>query len=556
MASLESQPQKEGDDHRKRMGKKHKKKTKKERKKIEETQESCGYQKKRYKGLHKVVSPYFFNTENNNGINEKFINGMGILEEDTHSNKDKKGKTVIDNKTIYGDLKNQKGLIQSQVISPCFHDLSLKVYDEAKLSNSNKRKRRKQRSQNAINSVVKRDDNLFVFGVPWVNINANGERKKTKVKWDDGQEDDPDCLGTKKMSRCCLEDFHLTVDSPSGRRVCPSSTEGNGSGAIDAKECKTLDDVLSRYIYKARADNRDTKLPKLQVVSHPLHKEEGYEKETTCEAGNLVLALPAISGNFIEKQNVAEFGSVSKRRRRRRRTDPITHLEDGIVSPYFQTSTALQEVINEIKPMKPCSKNCSVKVSPYFQKASGDIRKGNNGCPAFLDEAGTPVGIKTSLSASQKLEAYRRISGSPVNTWKPPHSPFGLLQEDHSHDPWRVLVICMLLNRTSGTQARRVISELFTMCPDAKTAIEVATGDIEKIIQTLGLQKKRAAMIQRFSQEYLYESWTYVTQLHGIGKYAADAYAIFCSGMWQSVRPTDHMLNYYWEFLYSSKDKF
>ncbi|GAV82478.1 HhH-GPD domain-containing protein [Cephalotus follicularis] len=532
MALLESQPQKE-----------HKKKTKKERRKIEETQESCGYQKKRYKGLHKAVSPYFCNTENNYGINEKLINGIGILEEDTRSNK-----------PMYWDLKNQKGLIQSQVISPCFHDLSLRVDDEAKLRNSNKRKRRKQRSQNAINSVVKRDHNLFVLGVPWVDINANakGQRKKTKIKSDDGQEDDPDSLGTKNMSRCWLEEFHLTVDSPSGRRVSPSSTEANGSGAIDAKECKTLDDVCSRYIYKARADNRVTKLPKLQVVFHPLHKEEGYEKETTCESGNLVLALPAISGNFKEKQSVAEFGNGCKRRRRRR--DPITHLEDGIVSPYFQTSTALQEVINDIKPMKPCSKNCSVKVSPYFQKASGEIRKGNNGCPIFPDDAGTPVGIKTFLSASQKLEAYRRISGSPVNTWKPPRSPFGLLQEDHSHDPWRVLVICMLLNRTSGTQARRVISELFTLCPDAKTAIEVATGDIEKIIQTLGLQKKRAAMIQRFSQEYLYESWTYVTQLHGIGKYAADAYAIFSSGMWESVRPTDHMLNYYWEFLYSSKD--
>ena len=42
---------------------------------------------------------------------------------------------------------------------------------------------------------------------------------------------------------------------------------------------------------------------------------------------------------------------------------------------------------------------------------------------------------------------------------------------------------------------------------------------IEKVIETLGLQKKRAAMIQRFSREYLDDSWTHVTQLHGIGKY-------------------------------------
>jgi len=32
-------------------------------------------------------------------------------------------------------------------------------------------------------------------------------------------------------------------------------------------------------------------------------------------------------------------------------------------------------------------------------------------------------------------------------------------------------------------------------------------------------------------------------------RYAADAYAIFVNGKWDRVTPTDHMLNYYWEFL-------
>lgn len=67
-------------------------------------------------------------------------------------------------------------------------------------------------------------------------------------------------------------------------------------------------------------------------------------------------------------------------------------------------------------------------------------------------------------------------------------------------------------------QARRVISDLFNLCPNAKDAVEVAAEEIEKVIQPLGLQKKRAVMIQRFSEEYLGEDWTHVTQLHGIGK--------------------------------------
>ncbi|KAL7194125.1 hypothetical protein ACSBR1_034525 [Camellia fascicularis] len=120
------------------------------------------------------------------------------------------------------------------------------------------------------------------------------------------------------------------------------------------------------------------------------------------------------------------------------------------------------------------------------------------------------------LAAQKRGQAYKRRT--PDNTWKPPRSPFSLLQEDHAHDPWRVLVICMLLNWTTGVQAGQVISELFSLCPNAKTALEVATEEIEKVIQTLGLQRKRAVMIHRFSQEYLGECWTHVTQPNGVGK--------------------------------------
>lgn len=67
-------------------------------------------------------------------------------------------------------------------------------------------------------------------------------------------------------------------------------------------------------------------------------------------------------------------------------------------------------------------------------------------------------------------------------------------------------------------QARRVIPDLFNICPNAEIATKVALDEIEKVIQSLGLQKKRAIMIQRLSQEYLKDSWTHVTQLHGVGK--------------------------------------
>ncbi|KAI7726689.1 hypothetical protein M8C21_008489 [Ambrosia artemisiifolia] len=178
-------------------------------------------------------------------------------------------------------------------------------------------------------------------------------------------------------------------------------------------------------------------------------------------------------------------------------------------------------------------------VSPYF--------------PRNANEEGEVVVCKKKkkdiLTARQKRDdAYKKKTLD--NTWKPPRSHHNLIQEDHIHDPWRIVVICILLNMTQGVQVRGVISEFFSLCPDAKTAIEVPAEAIERLLTPLGLQKIKTERIQRFSQGYLWDDWTHITQLHGVGKYAADAYAIFVTGQWRRVIPADHMLNRYWEFLH------
>ncbi|OWM64663.1 methyl-CpG-binding domain protein 4-like protein [Punica granatum] len=160
----------------------------------------------------------------------------------------------------------------------------------------------------------------------------------------------------------------------------------------------------------------------------------------------------------------------------------------------------------------------------------------------------------TILSAKEKKkEAYRRRDAD--NTWKPPRSVHRLLQEDHAHDPWRVLVICMLLNCTTGKQTGQILEKLFSEFPNAQAAADAPEERIEEIIRTLGLQKKRSCMIKRMSQEYLDHGWTHVTQLHGVGKYAADAYAIFCTGKWDQVSPVDHKLKDYWDYLWTIEDR-
>ncbi|XP_038974643.1 uncharacterized protein LOC120105929 [Phoenix dactylifera] len=150
------------------------------------------------------------------------------------------------------------------------------------------------------------------------------------------------------------------------------------------------------------------------------------------------------------------------------------------------------------------------------------------------------------LSAEEKYsDAYRRVSDHDM--WDAPRSSHNLLQERHCFDPWRVLVICILLNVTTGDQVRKVLPGFFLLFPDAKSVNKKLKEQIADKLRSLGLQWKRAQLIIDLSERYLEGDWTHVTQLPGIGKYAADAYAIFAAGKLEQVKPQDHKLVEYWK---------
>lgn len=68
-------------------------------------------------------------------------------------------------------------------------------------------------------------------------------------------------------------------------------------------------------------------------------------------------------------------------------------------------------------------------------------------------------------------------------------------------------------------------------------------------MQPLGLNRKRAKLIIRFTEEYLNKNWKYPIELYGIGKYGNDSYRIFCLGQWKEVHPNDVKLNQYHSWL-------
>ena len=147
------------------------------------------------------------------------------------------------------------------------------------------------------------------------------------------------------------------------------------------------------------------------------------------------------------------------------------------------------------------------------------------------------------LTLRSEDPARRRIPEG----WSPPCSPWRLIEEWLWHQPWQMLVACILLNRTTAVQVlnHQVLSRIIARWPHPSALASADVEDLIDILRPLGLHRNRARSLQRFSHECIHKQWDYPISLHGIGKYANDAYKIFCLGRWRTTQPSDKELRKY-----------
>nr|XP_040048109.1 methyl-CpG-binding domain protein 4 isoform X2 [Gasterosteus aculeatus aculeatus] len=170
----------------------------------------------------------------------------------------------------------------------------------------------------------------------------------------------------------------------------------------------------------------------------------------------------------------------------------------------------------------PCeSKDDQRKTSPYFSRKP------------FREGPSPP-----------RRKAFRK--------WTPPRSPYNLVQETLFHDPWRLLVATIFLNKTSGKMAIPVLWQFFERYPSAEATRRADWRPLCDLMKPLGLNELRAKTLVRFSDEYVTKPWRRPVELHGIGKYGSDSYRIFCVEEWREVKPEDHMLNKYHAWLWEN----
>ncbi|GAA6216402.1 methyl-CpG-binding domain protein 4 [Lates japonicus] len=188
--------------------------------------------------------------------------------------------------------------------------------------------------------------------------------------------------------------------------------------------------------------------------------------------------------------------------------------------------------------------------------------------PDIAGRSCTPV--RDSQNKSKSLEDKRKTSPyfsgktfkdglSPprrkaFKKWTPPRSPFNLVQETLFHDPWKLLVATVFLNKTSGKMAIPVLWQFFERYPSAEVTRKADWKPMSELMKPLGLYELRSKTLIRFSDEYLNKQWRYPIELHGIGKYGNDSYRIFCVEEWRQVTPADHMLNKYHAWLWQNHE--
>jgi endonuclease III-like uncharacterized protein len=131
-----------------------------------------------------------------------------------------------------------------------------------------------------------------------------------------------------------------------------------------------------------------------------------------------------------------------------------------------------------------------------------------------------------------------------------------LLQEDYvdtKHGPWKVLVVCQTLNRTTWVQAEPTLRKIFGRWPSPKDMALMPVHEmfeLEEMLKPLGMSKNRKQFMLAMSLQYYEASQQYdsfadypVREFKGCGQYAEDAWSLFV--LKRMCTPADRRLREY-----------
>jgi hypothetical protein len=125
-------------------------------------------------------------------------------------------------------------------------------------------------------------------------------------------------------------------------------------------------------------------------------------------------------------------------------------------------------------------------------------------------------------------------------------SPYALLQERYSFDPWHLLVACILMGRVSSAEVKdRCLGGFFQACPTPSALLDTDPAALLPILRSLGLFPSRMAGVLDVTQRFLDMPEFDVglqgdLKIKGVGEFGYHSYLIFCRD--ENPHPTDKSL--------------
>ncbi|XP_034446528.1 methyl-CpG-binding domain protein 4 [Hippoglossus hippoglossus] len=333
------------------------------------------------------------------------------------------------------------------------------------------------------------------------------------------------CRSTKEDNVRSSDDFnHINTDILP--EVCRNKTEETVECCIQAAPSVIVEDVImqgSPQIVGLREKLLRLAPSSKQKITSSVQVDEQEDSQPSVPT---VTVEPATES---ENEREEERGEEEMQIHSKGEKKPNSELEIDADSH--------QDVEEEVLLPDSDVSSTPVRDSQNKSKSSEDKRKTS---PYFSRKS-----LKDGLSPPRR-KAFKK--------WTPPRSPFNLVQETLFHDPWKLLVATIFLNKTSGKMAIPALWQFFERYPSAEVTREADWKPMSELIKPLGLYELRSKALIRFSDEYLTKQWRYPIELHGIGKYGNDSYRIFCVGEWRQVTPKDHMLNKYHAWLWENHE--
>jgi hypothetical protein len=90
---------------------------------------------------------------------------------------------------------------------------------------------------------------------------------------------------------------------------------------------------------------------------------------------------------------------------------------------------------------------------------------------------------------------------------------------------WHVLVGCMMLNKTTRTQARAALKRIFDLVEDPGELADVSDDALLEILLPCGLANRRLRGLRAMTEDWL--AGKPVDRMRYVGQYAIDSFRIF-----------------------------